>query len=554
MADVRFVQGFLGRFVRNEANEIPQLIQRAVGEPATPLTRGDHVVHAFGARQETMALVVERDAAVCIKGRPYPAGAAGPSTLGRDTIDRELAAFDGRFALCLVSSNRLVLATDILGASAVFYHVDPEQGILFSTHLGLLVRSMPVRPSLDQMGVVGILAGSCMVGDRTPYQHVRRLRAGQYLLAEKHGEAITCRVANYLDPVEDLIGSRPAVEGNDEAFESMIVSAVARMATSTDLGLMLSGGKDSQTLALALLLGGREVRSFTFGEWRSADMRAAKRFASALGIEHQAIDYSSWDFKTYADAVVELAAGASGLQVAHHLVAYDRLRGRVTLGLVGFLGDAITGAHLPQPGQTILDIVLPFRRNWHPDLRAAYADELRQLEAEVEAYWRDTSGLQEHQRSQLTDLVVRQATWISSSFDVCDWFVPLSFPFFSRHLIRFWLNQPIANLQGQRLYSTWVADCFGRVSASRRRSASLSTRVYEGIQQALDYVDAATKRAPAVAVVNWRDKLASSASWLDDLSRQTTDDRLRRVLPAQLHHGSGHYPALLAAGLAFAAK
>jgi hypothetical protein len=78
--------------------------------------------------------------------------------------------------------------------------------------------------------------------------------------------------------------------------------------------------------------------------------------------------------------------------------------------------------------------------------------------------------------------------------------------------------------------------------------------MYEGIQQALDYVDAATKRAPAVAVVDWRDKLASSASWLDDLSRHTTDDRLRRVLPAQLHHGSGHYPALLAAGLAFAAK
>jgi hypothetical protein len=554
MADVRFVQGFLGRFVRNEPDGTPQLIERALGESSTPLKRGDHAVHAFGMRQETMALVVEGDAAVCVKGRPYPADGAGSATLGGDAIERELAALDGRFALCLLGSNRLVLATDILGASAVFYHVDPEHGILFSSHLGLLVRSMSKRPSLDQMGVVGILAGSCMVGDRTPYQNIRRLRAGQYLLAEKHGGATTYRVANYLDPVEDLIGSHPADAGNDEMFESLIVSAVARAATSTDIGLMLSGGKDSQTLALALLLGGRQVRSFTFGEWRSSDLRAAKRFASALGIEHQAIDYSSWDFKTYADAVVELAAGASGLQVAHHLVAYDRLRGRVALALVGFLGDAITGAHLPQSGQTVLDIVLPFRRNWHPDLRAAYAEELRQLEAEVEQYWRDTTGLHEHQRSQLTDLVVRQGTWISSSFDVCDWFVPLSFPFFSRHLIRFWLNQPIGNLQGQRLYSEWVADRFSRVRASRRRTSSLSTRMYEGIQQALDYVDAATKRAPAVAVVDWRDKLASSASWLDDLSRHTTDDRLRRVLPAQLHHGSGHYPALLAAGLAFAAK
>ena len=552
MGDVRFAQGFVGRFVKAPAESTWPLVHRTLGVPATSLEQGVNALNVFGARPHTVALVAE-SGTVCIKGRPYRAdGGTRPTPFGTGDVARELATLDGRFAICMLSTNRLVLATDILGASAVFYHFDPQYGLLFSTHLGLLTRSMSRTPALNQLGVASVLAGSCMLGERTPYEGICRLQAGEYLIAERQGPALTYRIAPYVDVVDELIGG---ARDERESFESLIMSAVETNAPSPDAGLMLSGGKDSQTLGLALrLLGRHQFRAFSFGEWRSEDLRRAKSFAAALNIEHYAVDYSKWNFESYAETLTELSAGASGLQAAHHLVAYDRLRGQLALGLVGFLGDALTGAHLPRTGQTVLDIVLPFRRNWHPELRAAYATELSLLEAEVEQQWRDRDGLSAIQRSQLTDLVVRQATWISTSFDLCDWFVPLSFPFFSRRLIRFWLNQPIENLKDQRLYANWVSQTFSRLIAETRHTPPFGTRVDEWIQQALDHLHAQTGRVPVVAVVNWPAKLKSSATWLELLAQQTTDERLRRALPAQLRHGSGYYPALLGAGLACAVR
>jgi len=553
--DVRFAQGFVGVFSRERSEAPPTPVDGCLDVAVTRLTEGDHILDVVGNRHPTIPLSVESGIA-CIKGRPHRLGADASSlTIGGANVARELAALDGRFAVCVLAANRLVLATDILGASAVFYHYDPGCGLRFSTHLGFLIRSMPRTPALDALGVTGILAGSCMIGGRTPYEGVQRLKAGECLIAERHGPTLTYRVDRYLDLVDELIASPLDPVGEEASFESLILETVAREATSRDLGLMLSGGKDSQTLALTLLLlEHKTFRAFTFGEWRSADLRRAKRFAAALKIPHESIDYRRWTFETYADVVTQLAGGASGLQAAHHLVAYDRLRGRTSQAMLGFLGDALTGAHLPGSGQTRVDTVLPFRRSWHPELRRAYAPELAQLEVEIEQQWSDRPEIRASQRNQLTDLVIRQATWISSSFDLCDWFVPLSFPFFSRRLFRFWLNQTVESLTGQRLYSDWVARTFARLATDSGHTPPLGARVYETLQQLLDNFDSRTGRGPVVPVVNWQAKLKSSAKWLEQVAAHTTDERLRRVLPAQLKHRSGHYPALLAAGLACAVK
>jgi Asparagine synthase len=545
----RFAKAFVGGLTATdrEAWRLPRVAGASGEAAAETMSAADVALYAFGDRAATLRLSVS-DGMIYVKGRPFWLHGSCEA-LGAAAFEGCLAALDGRFSLCAIFADSVWLATDILGAGPIFYHVDRDRGLLFSTHLGLLIHSLPQRPALDQLGVVAMIAGSCSVGGRTAFDGIRRLEAGQFLVAARGRSPLEHRVGTYVDVVRELTTPQPGSQRSLDDFEELFVAAVDREAVTADHALMLSGGKDSQAIALAHVLRGRTpIRAFTFGEPQAMDVRGARQFAHEFAVDHTVIDYSNWTFESYAELIVALSGGSSGVQTASHVVAYERLADRVPLAMVGYLGDALTGAHLPRDGQTIADPVLPFRGSWHPSVVEEYSPEWEGLQAMLESRWPSYADVPLRQRAMLTDLLVRQATWISATFDLCDWFVPLSFPLFSRSLIQFCLNLPEPDLVDQSLYRRWLARSRNRTMAETRGAKRQSSALLQPLLHRLDRF----RGKRQFDLLDWKKQFDGSKSWLRRVFDEKAEARLRRVMLAQIDEGYGHYPSLLAAGVVLA--
>jgi hypothetical protein len=130
----------------------------------------------------------------------------------------------------------------------------------------------------------------------------------------------------------------------------------------------------------------------------------------------------------------------------------------VRRAIVGFLGDACTGAHLPAGVDTFHTApIFPWEGRWAAGLLREIETEITDLRAELETRYNGLSDLAPYQRHLLLDLTIRQATWISTSFDLCGAFAEISCPFFDRAWIRFMFNMRLADLRGQAFYREWLS-------------------------------------------------------------------------------------------------
>ena len=272
--------------------------------------------------------------------------------------------------------------------------------------------------------------------------------------------------------------------------------------------LMLSGGYDSRAIFKTSPNIGHLV---TYGEAHSLDVWGAKRVASKSSIAHDFVPYSNWHFGHYAQLVATTFGGSVGLQVAHNLVAFDWIAQKYGAAkcIIGYLGDALTGAHLGQradvPMKTFFEILIANIRigdvDWENNIGNAYFEFIEYFYEMIE----NEKDLNLVQKLQWFDLTIRQSGWISEVFDACNLFCETSYPFYDREFMTTMCSCPSHDLLGQRIYRNWLGNgLFGSLLLSKRvqrwafRCAIFRFRDY-------------------VARVDWRDALARSGTWLDSL-------------------------------------
>jgi hypothetical protein len=500
----------------------------------------------FGRAHATAPLA----ASGVVIGRPF-VDTVGPLHLVELTaIRRVLAQLDGRFCLCTrLEGGTTVLATDWLGQGPLFYGA-LNGAVYFASHLGLLLSMLEGLPPLDQLGLASMLGGTTLIGGRTPHQGIRRLMAGE--MAVIGPGASDVKVERYADPADILAQDAAPGGAPADAFSHYLQVSLARESLSGDgLTLMLTGGKDSTALAYGLVeTGRRDFRTATFGRRYCRDVVLARHTARALGLPHRRIPYEHWTLHGEADFVAAISGGSAGLQTSHNIVGYRDIGDQADTAMVGFLGDAITGAHL---GPRSLDrLGLSFTRNWHPPFEEMYAEELAALRNEMEGYARDLSTLAPHQRLLLLDFTVRQATWISQTFSLCNWWIDLSTPFCHRDLIRFLFNLPEQEIEHQRFYTRWLAQTGKRL---REERPSLGERLIDAERLARRAMTRFLGTTHPDSTVDWTAMQRASMSWLEKtISGYHEDTRLKALATTELQGLKSSKPPLPVSPLLFAAS
>jgi asparagine synthase (glutamine-hydrolysing) len=200
---------------------------------------------------------------------------------GLDFLDK----LDGMFALALWddAAGRLVLARDRMGEKPLYYTL-ADRVLVFASELSAIRAHPSVRPELDLRALSTYLALEYVPAPSSMLWGIWKLEPGHALVLEK-GALRNFRFWE-IDPFPSpTIGAYPDAVAQlrarlDRAVKSRLVSDVP-------LGVFLSGGIDSSTIAaLAAKHGALDTFAIGFSEASFDESAHARRVAEHIGSRH----------------------------------------------------------------------------------------------------------------------------------------------------------------------------------------------------------------------------------------------------------------------------
>jgi asparagine synthase (glutamine-hydrolysing) len=249
----------------------------------------------------------------------------------------------GMFAVAVWDARRrrLVLARDPFGIKPLYYRENAD-GLAFASEL----RALP-RGEVDLEALEAFLAFNSIPGPYSIFRDVKKLPPG-HLLVWEGGEA---RVSRFARPAP-VPAAEVRREDEDELAEELRArlrdSVRAHLIADVPVGVLLSGGVDSSTLAaLAAQESSEPVHTFSIGfEERSFDeLDAARAVAQLYGTRHEELVLrpdAALLLPALADAFDEPFADSSALPT--YLVSELAAR-HVKVALSGEGGDELFGGY-----------------------------------------------------------------------------------------------------------------------------------------------------------------------------------------------------------------
>lgn len=200
-----------------------------------------------------------------------------------------LTRLEGMFALAYYDRERreLLLARDPFGEKPLYY-AEFDGLLVFASELAALnqVPGFPTQISADT--VAHYLTFQHPVGERTLYQHARKLPPGHLMRASAGQVTLAERYFHFICAGDHSV-SRPLEEQVDQLEELLLRSLSRRLVADVPVGAFLSGGVDSSTaVALITRCLQRPIRTFSIGfeQAPESEHEEARAFADFLGTEH----------------------------------------------------------------------------------------------------------------------------------------------------------------------------------------------------------------------------------------------------------------------------
>ena len=198
-----------------------------------------------------------------------------------------LARLRGMFALAILDlrARKLYLVRDRLGIKPLVYWHRGSELAFGSTVRALLPYLRPEERRLSSTGIDAYLAHRYVPAPHTVFENIRRLPHGHHACFDLNTGALT--LTPYWQPRPD----------NALDFTTTLVESVKlRTVSDRPVGLFLSGGVDSTTVASVLAqTGHREITAYTaaFPGTEYDESTQAARVAQRLGLKHEILPIES---------------------------------------------------------------------------------------------------------------------------------------------------------------------------------------------------------------------------------------------------------------------
>ena len=202
---------------------------------------------------------------------------------GEDMLEH----INGMFAFALWDKRRekLLIARDRFGEKPLYYGVFGGK-LIFASEPKVLLSNPSVKPEINTQALRQFLSFDYVPAPASIYKGISKLPAAHLLTVEK-GEVKTRR---YWNLTWHKNGSTPSVEKAAGDLRELLADAVRmRLVSDVPLGILLSGGVDSSTVAaFATRFSTEKVKTFSIGfeEDSFDESKYARQVAKHLDTEH----------------------------------------------------------------------------------------------------------------------------------------------------------------------------------------------------------------------------------------------------------------------------
>jgi asparagine synthase (glutamine-hydrolysing) len=206
---------------------------------------------------------------------------------GHSAVDR----FIGMFAFALLDNSRekLFLYRDRAGVKPLYYHVN-SSGLLFGSELKAMYAVKDFKKDINTNSLTQYFIYGYILAPHTIFNDTYKIKPGHYLEYDFRSRSVVVHqywnISNYFSKPKLKISENDAIEETEKLLKSAFEY---RMVADVPVGVFLSGGYDSTTVA-AILQNQRtdKLKTFTIGFKIPGfnEAEAAKETANYLGTDH----------------------------------------------------------------------------------------------------------------------------------------------------------------------------------------------------------------------------------------------------------------------------
>lgn len=217
----------------------------------------------------------------------------------------------GMFAFVLLdeTKQRLLAARDCFGEKPLYWTPVGSRGVAFASEMKALMHLPELDRSLDVAAVAQFLALRYIPAPRTHLRSVRKLMAGEALVAESGKEIRRWRYWEPKVPANPRQTPPSKAEAVDEISHRLQESVRLRLRSDVPLGAFLSGGIDSTFVVATMreLMPGAKFGTFcaSFDDAELDESPYARMVAERIGSDHQTVHFTSEEVLGSFDALID---------------------------------------------------------------------------------------------------------------------------------------------------------------------------------------------------------------------------------------------------------
>ncbi len=219
---------------------------------------------------------------------------------GEDCVSRYRGMFS--FAIWDRELRTLFCARDRLGIKPFYYWTDGLQ-FVFGSEIKALLMHPAVHAEFDQANLPEFLAFGYLSGEETMFRNIRKLMPGHTMKVEVNAaRQLTISKRQYWDvPAPAASGEKDDRAWIEECRRRVEETVHMRLMSDVPLGMFLSGGIDSSTIAALMKRSvppGQKIKTFSVGyrEVEYSELGFARELATEIGTDHHEVTLGMDDF------------------------------------------------------------------------------------------------------------------------------------------------------------------------------------------------------------------------------------------------------------------
>lgn len=259
----------------------------------------------------------------------------------------------GMYAFAIWDARRcgLFLARDPFGIKPLYF-ADDGKSFRVASQVKALVAGSGVDTSPDAAGHVGFFLWGHVPEPHSLYRGIRALPAGSSLWVDRNGRNASsfCSVTKILAKAEEVTDNGPAASAQETLRVALRDTVRHHLVADVPVGVFLSSGMDSTTLAALAAEEGGQLRTVTLGfaEFKGTlkdETLLAEQVARHYAAEHQTIWVTHSDFASHRDRLFAAMDQPTIDGANTYFVSLAARRASLKVALSGLGGDELFGGY-----------------------------------------------------------------------------------------------------------------------------------------------------------------------------------------------------------------